>query len=259
MKISKLTYHSFRKVLFIFSLFYIFMLSSCEKERPPVKEIVIGQTTVDLDANKPVLRNNEALLGNIVTDALLENGLAKGMEIDFAMINSGSIRFNSEIRPNGIYPAGDLTNLEVVEMLPFYDYEVFVELTGTQVKSIFERSAAGINRGAFLQVSKEVKLYIDPLKQNQLLDESVFPEQIALEGSRIDSIFVNGVKLLPEAVYNVATSNFLALGGDQNVILYQLDDTKRSYTEDLITDVVEEYIKTYSPVSPAIEGRIIFN
>src|SRR5688572_27156771 len=128
-----------------FSMFMLILalnLGGCRKNEPKPEATVIGIVEVDLDANKNLIRKKEALIGNFVTDGLSSIMRQKDYVFDFCLINSGAIRYDEENRPSAIYPAGSITNENILEMFPFGDVPVIVSMTGTQLKEVLERGVA---------------------------------------------------------------------------------------------------------------------
>ena len=144
--------------LFLTLMLTAFYFVGCKKRTRTPEATTLGTITVDLNANNRVVRKKEALIGNLICDAIYKSLLSKGKTIDGAFVNGGNIRFNSEIRPNGIYPAGQFTDQMVTEMMPFGNEIMIVKVNGRQLKEIFERSLANypVAKGPFLQISKGI-------------------------------------------------------------------------------------------------------
>ena len=250
---------NYLKVLLIITSCIIFASSCCE-ERVKPDTVVVGEVLIDMDASKQTVRSQEALIGNMVADAFMEYVLLKDKAIDFAVINGGNLRINKDIRPDGIYPAGEWTREMVEELLPFGNFGIIVSVTGAELKSIFERSVAQLPlaKGPFLQVSKEVKIVIDTSasQQPQIINET--QDQIVTEGSRIISIKINAKEYNTDSIYIFMGTDFMIEGNDGHVTLANIsDDKKENLGEDLVI-ALENYLKTHSPVQPELEGRITF-
>ena len=240
-------------------LLLVLELASCRKSDGKPSSTEIGTSEVDLDASENLIRKKETLLGNLISDALKEYFDNKNEIFDFVLTNGGNIRFDSQLRPNGIYPKGILTSEMVDEMLPFGNSSVIVELTGAELKEILERSVAQypLAKGPFLHPSKELFYQIDTTKQSQIIniDETV----IITPGDRIDSILINGVCYSPTGIYNVLFSEYIGDGNDGYVTLKNLSSNKKKYFTEFQTNALKDYIILNSPISPKLEGRIKFN
>ena len=235
------------------------MFTSCnDKEEDDVIE-VYGEITIALDVNKDVLRLNEAIAGNFVSDATKEYLESKGKTLDFAIINGGGIRFGEDTRPDGIYPAGDFTAEEADEMFPFGNKIMIVEVTGEELKTIFERSVSALpeREGRFLQVSSELKIEIDSTLQPQTITLDT-PPVIVTHGTRITSIKINGVEFDSTATYKLAISDYIASGEDGYVTFANISSEKKEDIGDTFPLSLKYYLEEHSPITPAIEGRITF-
>ena len=146
-----------------------------------------------------------------------------------AFQNGGGIRTD--------VPKGKITLEEVYTLLPFDNLLVTMDLTGSQVLSVLEWSVASGSK--VLQVSGIKATY----------DMSRPP------GSRIVSVLVQSDPLKPEGIYRVATNDFLAAGGDRFKVF--LEGKNLAYG-DTIRDAFTKYLNKHSPVSPAIENRLVF-
>jgi 5'-nucleotidase len=199
----------------------------------PIKNEVVGQTNVDLTriqvpSDPP---GGESNLGDVTADAM--NWGADRLEgtVDFAFVNSGGIRAD--------IPAGDITRGEVIETFPFQNVLATTTLTGAQVKQVLEQGASG-QRG-MVQVSGLSFTY-DP-------DQPV--------GSRVTSITVSSTGQLidPGANYRVVTNDFMINGGDSYTTFQQGTNTV-TYSDQLLADVVVDYVRQFNSINQQIEGRI---
>lgn len=227
---------------------------------PPLADAtVVGFVTVDLDASRASVRTREAPIGNLVSDALLEYARRRGHPVDLALMNGGNIRFDASKRPNGIYRAGPFTRDHVREMLPFGNAAVVVDVTGTELRSIFERSVASLPSafGQFLQVSEGVSVLVDPSQPAQVLDDSQQPPVISRPGSRVRALRIRFAEVRPNDTFRLVTNDFIAGGGDGHVAFGAIPASrKRTIPGDLALGL-EEYLRARSPVTPVIESRIV--
>lgn len=177
---------------------------------------VVGETAVDLTR----AATGESTLGDVITDAMRASS---GAEV--ALHNSGGIRAD--------IPAGKITMEQVFTVLPFDNVVVTMDLAGSDLLGILERSGGG-NKG-MLQVSG-LRVEYDGA------------------GSKVVSVRVNGLPLDKDRMYRVSTNDFLAAGGDR------FGPFKRgrnvAYGNDL-RDVFVEYLKSRSPLSLKGGERIV--
>lgn len=130
----------------------------------------------------------------------------------------------------------------VLRELPFGNRVVVLDLSGRTLRKVLEHSVSAIDEGSgrFLQVSGLSFVYD--------------PSQAA--GSRIVTIDVGDMTLDPQASYTVATTDFLAGGGDgyqafrtANVIVSAADGR-------VLANLLADDISAAGTISADREGRI---
>jgi 2',3'-cyclic-nucleotide 2'-phosphodiesterase (5'-nucleotidase family) len=72
-------------------------------------------------------------------------------------------------------------------------------------------------------------------------------------GSRVSDVRIGGAPLDPEKKYRAAMNDFLAAGGDR---FDAFREGTGAAAGGSFRDAVLEYLRTRSPVSPRVEGRI---
>ncbi|MBP7867940.1 MAG: bifunctional metallophosphatase/5'-nucleotidase [Acidobacteria bacterium] len=179
---------------------------------------VVGEAAVEL-VHPP---SGESNLGNLLCDALRAKTGA-----DIAVQNSGGIRA-------GI-PKGRITLEHVMAVYPFENKVVTVEMSGKDVRTLFEEMPFWGKTS--LQVSGARIVYVQ--------DPRAHP--------RLKSIAVGGQALDESRTYRVTINDFLLKGGDGYEIFSRC---KTPVIGPPVRDTLVEYIRAHSPVSPAMEGRI---
>jgi 5'-nucleotidase / UDP-sugar diphosphatase len=196
-------------------------------------DIVIGTTETGLDSRRAAVREHEAAIGNLITDAMRE---AVGAQV--AMINGGGIRANRE------YPAGTkLTRRDIQSELPFGNKTVMLELKGSDILAALENgfSQAGEGAGRFPQVSG-LTVRFDPARP---------------AGSRVVEVRIAGQPLDPAATYTLATNDYMARGGDNYTALKAARSLIDPAAARLIASQVIEYVAARGTVAAKVEGRIV--
>lgn len=196
--------------------------------------IVVGRSSVDLDARSAVGRKQETNVGDFIADAFRA---ATGADV--GLMNGGSIRADEVIR------AGALTKRDVLSILPFKNRVVKVELSGALLRQVLEhgvaRSAEDAEPGRFPQVSG-IKFSFDATRP---------------AGSRIMSLTVNGKPLDDQKNYTLATSDYVAIdGGDGYAMLKTARVLIPKEQARFDSDVVEAAIAAKKVIAPKVEGRI---
>ncbi|MCY4146974.1 MAG: 5'-nucleotidase C-terminal domain-containing protein [Chloroflexi bacterium] len=212
----------------------------------PIAELTaqpVGETSVALTGTSPRrCRIEECLLGVVITDAMLENTGA-----DIVIQNGGGIRADID--------EGEVTLGEVLNVLPFGNLISTLELTGADVLAALEN---GVSR---VEVADNGQPLVDGASGR-------FPQVAGMRftfdatqeaGSRIVSaeVISDGEysPLDPDAVYRIATNDFMRSGGDGYAIL----ETKAMNAYDQgspLDQVVADYIAANSPLHVELQGRI---
>lgn len=195
---------------------------------------VVGETLVPLDGSRPWgVRTQETNLGNLVADAIRWYMADLGVEI--AVQNGGGLRWHR------VFPAGPITLGDVYELLPFPNMMVAKNLPGENIWRALERSVSKypLELGGFLHVSG-LSFVFDPTKP---------------PFKRVVSVYVNGEPLDNARSYRVGMNDFLAAGGDAYVEF--LGGENVVYTGIFYVEPLLAYLKEFSPVAPAKEGRIL--
>lgn len=193
---------------------------------------VIGRTDTRLDTRRAAVRGGEAAFGNLITDAM-----RAAVGADVALINGGGIRADR------IYePGTTITRADILAELPFGNRTLKVEVTGAELKAALENGLSGIEdlAGRFPQVSG-LTARIDPR-------EAV--------GMRVLDLAVGGEPVEPAHIYTLATSDYLAAGGDGYAVLTAAEPVINPSDAQLTANQVIDYIAAAGTIAPAVEGRL---
>lgn len=203
----------------------------------------VGETSVALTGTNPRLcRIQECLLGNVITDAVLDE-----TGVDIVIQNGGGIRADID--------AGEVTLGEVLTVLPFGNLVSTFELSGEGVLAALENSVSRIQldengnpsvdgaSGRFLQVAG-LRYTFDATQE---VGSRIVSAEVMQDGEY--------VAIDAEAIYTVATNDFMRGGGDGYAGLAA--NAINPYDQGRPLDqVVAEYITANSPISASLEGRI---
>jgi len=138
------------------------------------------------------VRTAETNLGNIITDGMLKTAQNVDASTVIAFQNGGGIRTS--------IPKGPITYGQAIGVLPFGNSLALVELSGKEIKAVFEHSVRDYpaESGGFLHVAG-MKL---------LFDGEAEP------GNRVVSMTIDGKEIEMDKTYKTATNVFTAKGGD---------------------------------------------
>lgn len=197
--------------------------------RKPIEALMtqpVGELATSLN-QRWTAESGEGLMGSVIADAQLAATQKLGAVAAF--MNAGGVRAPLE--------KGKITYGQLVEVQPFGNTLVVLELTGTELRAAIEH---GVSEGGMLLPSKGTSYRYDPN---------------APKGSRVKEVVVAGKPLEPAAKYMVTFNSFLAAGGDAHAVLKEAAG-KRIDTGLLDLDALIDYFKANNPVSMQREGRI---
>ncbi len=185
---------------------------------------VVAKTDIELSGEREIVRTRENILGNLIATSILKKTGA-----DFALQNGGGIRETIK--------KGDITKKDIIEVLPFNNIVMKVEITG---KKLIEAIEHGISdypepKGAFPNVAG-MKIVFD--SNNKVI-------------SALDQY---GRKIEENKTYTLATNDFLLAGGDDYTMLKGL---KQVGEYDQLDEILIDFMKNQNWKAYAkLEGRI---
>ena len=201
-------------------------IKEIDNEQNEILLKVVGNSKVHLEGDRKYARTQETNLGNLITDAMLNE---TGAEI--AITNGGGIRDSIDV--------GEITKGKIVKVLPFGNYIVTKSLTGAQIKDVLEHGIKAYpeTAGHFPHVAG----------LNFVFDATKEP------GNRIVGITINGKPIEMDKIYVVATNDFMAVGGDEYPHFNNIP-TINEYKS--LEEALESYIAKIGDVDYSIQGRI---
>jgi 2',3'-cyclic-nucleotide 2'-phosphodiesterase (5'-nucleotidase family) len=171
--------------------------------------------------------------GNFIADALKHYA-----KTDIGLINGGVIRGDKSYTKGSI-----ITRRDIATELPFRSHVTVIDITGENLRQALENSVSKVEveNGRFLHVSG-ISFTYSPEKPS---------------GERIRTIHVNELALDPQQTYSVATSDYLANGGDgYDVFLNAMHQNQNIQKLPLLSDVVIRLIQQQKTIVPKVESRI---
>lgn len=193
----------------------------------------VGILDVDIQTTRRLVRTQEMPFGNFVADAIRSHANA-----DIGLINGGVIRGDKKYQKGTL-----LTRNDIVSELPFRTHVAVLNLTGRQIEQVLEHSVSDVEtaKGRFLQVSG--------------LSFSFSTERPV--GSRTEAIKIDGQDLELNKIYSVATSDYLASGGDGfDTFLSAKPINNNKQASPLLSDIVIRSIQQNRTLSPETAKRI---
>ena len=191
----------------------------------------LARLEAPLDSRTATVRTGEAALGDLVADAL--RGYFKA---DIGLVNGGGLRGDR------LYPVGHvLSRRDLIGEMPFGNVVEELEVSGAVLLQLLEYGVSGVEEGAgrFPQVSG-LSFSYDPA---------------APHGSRLGPVLVGGVRVEPGRAYRLATTDYLAAGGDGYDMLKTARVLVDSSGGPLLVNVVAEAVQAAGRVDAAPDGR----
>jgi len=183
---------------------------------------VVGQTARILNAERP-----ESPLSNMLCDMLVWTAdHFYGQKVDFAVYNMGGIRAS--------FPAGDITEGDVLNVAPFNNKPCFLTLTANAVDSLFQEMASVGGEG----VSREVRLVIST-------------------DGKLLSAEIGGQKVGAKKEYRVATIDYLAQGNDKlEAFKLKYNVTIPGEDKDNMRVVLANYFRAMTAEDKKVDGQL---
>jgi 2',3'-cyclic-nucleotide 2'-phosphodiesterase (5'-nucleotidase family) len=223
----------------------------------PILGEVIGTSAV------PILRSDvcgrvdgrlcESLVGDVTTDAMRTAYAPIGVE--FAITNSGGLRDaltclgpagGAGLCPAYTPPPYQITRGQVLAVLPFGNIVVTLQVNGAELKTMLENgvSAMPTANGRFPQVSGLCFTYDLGLPAGSRVTGAV---RQAPDGTCTGA----PIDLTAASTYMIAENDFMAAGGDgyPNFV-------SRAATQNIMDQVLADYVAASTPLNPTIQGRI---
>jgi 5'-nucleotidase len=225
---------------------------------------VIGETLVPIDGTNAYTEETNS--ANLQADsAIWELSDKEGVAVDLHL--SGAMT-DAAVAMSGPYPV-DLTKGDMFDLMRYENSLVVLEMTGAEIKEILERAYliywyfkydpdyGGLSHYTTCMLSTDNGTVIE------YLDEGASTPPTT--GDNVLSLTIDGVPvdLTDDSVtYLVSTVNYLAAGScnynDDGVTLWPLDQIAYD-TQLYVRDSVINYVEAQTgPISPAVEGRLVF-
>jgi 2',3'-cyclic-nucleotide 2'-phosphodiesterase (5'-nucleotidase family) len=198
----------------------------------PLRHMILGTAEGDFD-NFFRSMPNDSPLGDLITDALAEEGKAYGVQL--ALENRGGIR--------GRIDAGPISMEKVEEILPFDNKVVLSTVTGDCLLQNLEHSVNGGLGGHFFD-EHGMKIAYDP---NQ-------PKEHRIVYALTQDASGNWQPIQKDSTYKIATNDYSFDGGEG----YNFKSaTKVVRKPEKMMVALVDYLKNHPKVSPHAPDRIV--
>lgn len=170
-------------------------------------------------------------MGNIIADAMRRRaGKVLGQPVTLAVTNSSGLRKNS-------IKAGNLSTLDIYELLPFDNALVAVDLTGEQLRRLLQVITA--RRDA--QSGARIVYRIDENKKNVVVN------------ARLGDYDSSAAEIDPAAVYTLVTIDYLTKRGGEFAVLQEGNNLRNLNLT--LRDVILDYIKAETEAGREIRAK----
>ncbi|MDC7223655.1 MAG: 5'-nucleotidase C-terminal domain-containing protein [Spirochaetales bacterium] len=195
----------------------LYTVDAMEEANKLLTNRVIGETQVRLDGERIHVRTGQTNLGTLIAESARWISGA-----DMALINGGGIRASLE--------PGTITTGAVMNVLPFGNTLRVIEISGAGIREALEKGIASLPEpsGAFPHTAG-----------------LTYDINLGKEGNTVSHVRINGLPLVEDQIYTLATSDFLVLGGDEYTMFTGCPVVKEFSTFD---EVLEEYLKEQGPI-----------
>jgi len=186
----------------------------------------VGRVAEPIERTEAAIHGGECRIGNLVADAYRE-----AADADVGLQNAGGLRLGHDL-------AGEVTEADLLSVLPFEEPVVLVELAGAELlDALRQMSAAVVDFGE------------EDWWHGHVSGVGVVWDDDAAE---LLSATVDGEPVDPERVYRVATPEYL-LHSDHE--FPAIDERHRAGEYGIQHEVLAEYVREHG-IDPRVEGRI---
>lgn len=172
------------------------------------------------------MSNSEPELLNFFADYIYSQGRELASDIDLSIVNKGALRIS--------IPEGKVSKGQIINLLPFRNFIVVIELSGKDLRDAFAVMARRNGDG----VSRNVSVVYEPAGEGDVAE--------------IDRVLINGRPIDDKRTYRVATIDYLAKGGDYMTPLTHGKEVARSQSP--LFDDLQDYFINGAGKDKAFEG-----
>jgi 2',3'-cyclic-nucleotide 2'-phosphodiesterase (5'-nucleotidase family) len=104
-------------------------------------ERVVKKVPIPMDAQESMVRHHQCEIGAIITTSFLKGSREKAV---CAFFNSGSVRIDDKIQ-------GDITEYDIIRILPYGGQVVEVTMKGSLLKKVLDAGESNKGKGGYLQ------------------------------------------------------------------------------------------------------------
>lgn len=202
------------------------LMEAFNKPLAAARAKVVAKLETDL-SQRWSSESGDSLMGNVIADSAYEATIPQGSVAAFW--NVGGVR-------SGL-TAGTVTYGQLIEVCPFGNTLVVLELTGQELIDAIEH---GVSESGMLIPSANCTYTFNPAAE---------------KGKRVVQVKIKGQPVDPKATYKVTVNNFVANGGDSHTVLKNAKGARLD-TGFVDLDALIAFFERHNPVSASKENRI---
>ncbi|AWM14530.1 5'-nucleotidase C-terminal domain-containing protein [Flavobacterium sp. NRK F10] len=188
---------------------------------------ILAYNPVDQDKSKGKWQSN---IGNLLAETTLALGdkvfeMREHKSIDFCILNHGGIR--------SVIPKGNVTTRTAYEVMPFENSLIVAELKGSQIREIAD-------------------YLLENRKPHPLAGITIY---ISEDEKSVDKILIRNKPLEDQKTYYVATSDYLANGGDN--MTFFTESPKKYDLDYKLRNLLIDYFKSVDTLPNLTDKKII--
>ncbi|WP_435063792.1 bifunctional metallophosphatase/5'-nucleotidase [Halobaculum sp. EA56] len=186
----------------------------------------VGHVDEPIERTEAAIHGGECRIGNLVADAYRE-----AADADVGLQNAGGLRLGHDL-------AGEVTEADLLSVLPFEEPIVLVEVTGEELLDVFRQMSAAV-----------VDFGEDDWWHGHLSGAAVVWDD---DREELVSATVGGEAVDPDRLYRVATPEYI-LHSDHE--FPAIDERHRAGEHGIQHEVLAAYVREHG-IDPRVEGRI---
>ena len=195
------------------------MVAPYKKQLDEQMNKIIGYAVKEIQIGR---KQNETLLGNLVADISFARAKKDfNKPIDLAFVTFGGLRTN--------IPEGAIKVSDIFELMPFENEMVVLEVDADIITKLFDHLASTRNM-------------------------AVSNSKVLIENDKIKDVLINGEPIDKQKTYYIATSDYLANGGDNMVFLSKAK--KITFLNVKVRDMIIEAIMQENQAGRKIDANI---
>ena len=170
-------------------------------------------------------KQNETLLGNLVADICYDRAKKEAKVTDLAFVTFGGLRTS--------IPAGEIKVSDIFELMPFENELVLLEVDAEIIRQLFD----------YLAYTRNI---------------AISNSKVLIENDKVKDVLINGEPIDNQKTYYIATSDYLANGGDNMAFLNKAKKIifLNVKIRDMIIEAIMQENQAGRKIDASVGGRV---